>query len=198
MHATLIIGTTLDLSFVPSYARTPGADVFHLEIPDFGIDDARRLIDTVSRRAVGEGRVFVIRVDTMTREAQNALLKLFEEPPASVSFYLIVPHESLLIATLRSRFSDVKIGGDTRDEDGVDAFLKMAPAARLAHIGELSKEKGGARLRALGEGVIARVSTDPASYDAEVLGAATLVATHLKTRGGSRKMLLEHLALTLP
>lgn len=41
--------------------------------------------------------------DTMSQDAQNALLKLFEEPVANVHFLLTVHHPEFLLATLSSR-----------------------------------------------------------------------------------------------
>ena len=39
----------------------------------------------------------------MTPEAQNALLKIFEEPPANVYFFLLCDNASALLSTVRSR-----------------------------------------------------------------------------------------------
>lgn len=49
-------------------------------------------------------RAFVIdKAETMTPEAQNALLKIFEEPPANVFFFLLCDNASALLSTVRSR-----------------------------------------------------------------------------------------------
>lgn len=49
-------------------------------------------------------RAFIIdRAETMTPEAQNALLKIFEEPPANVFFFLLCDNASALLPTVRSR-----------------------------------------------------------------------------------------------
>lgn len=49
-------------------------------------------------------RIIIIRqAHTMTGEAQNALLKLLEEPPANTHFILLADSEQLLLATIRSR-----------------------------------------------------------------------------------------------
>ena len=49
-------------------------------------------------------RAFIIdKAETMTPEAQNALLKIFEEPPANVFFFLLCDNASSLLSTVRSR-----------------------------------------------------------------------------------------------
>ncbi len=49
-------------------------------------------------------RAFIIdKAETMTPEAQNALLKIFEEPPANVYFLLLCDNASALLSTVRSR-----------------------------------------------------------------------------------------------
>lgn len=49
-------------------------------------------------------KVYLIpKADTMTREAQNALLKLLEEPPAYAVFLLLCNSATAMLATIRSR-----------------------------------------------------------------------------------------------
>jgi DNA polymerase-3 subunit delta' len=55
-------------------------------------------------------RVFIIRqAHTMTTEAQNALLKILEEPPKGVFFFLLCENASLLLPTVRSRAPVIKM-----------------------------------------------------------------------------------------
>lgn len=57
-------------------------------------------------------RVFILcDVQTMTEQAQNALLKLLEEPPAHVHFLLTCENRSQLLETVRSRLFAVTLGG---------------------------------------------------------------------------------------
>ena len=62
-------------------------------------------------------RVFVIRhAHTMTTEAQNALLKILEEPPSGVYFFLLCENSSLLLPTVRSRAPVLKMAVLPDDE----------------------------------------------------------------------------------
>ena len=55
-------------------------------------------------------RVFVLEdVDTMTTDAQNAFLKLLEEPNASTHFILLADAPHHLLATIRSRVQEIPI-----------------------------------------------------------------------------------------
>ncbi len=49
-------------------------------------------------------KIYILeQVDAMTVQAQNALLKLLEEPPQQVYFFLLCENASLLLPTVRSR-----------------------------------------------------------------------------------------------
>lgn len=90
-------------------------------------------------------RVFILcDVQTMTEQAQNALLKVLEEPPAHVLFILTCEQRSQLLETVRSRVFTVALGGvSAQDAVGV---LKR-------HLPEKSEEEL-ARAAALWGGII--------------------------------------------
>ena len=103
-HAILIFADSLALSGIPDAYLEQGADVLHLIKDRFGIDDARELSEQASQTPFASSvRVFVIATNDVAVEAQNALLKLLEEPPQHARFYLILPPGSFLLPTLRSR-----------------------------------------------------------------------------------------------
>jgi hypothetical protein len=68
----------------------------------FGVDDAREHSNLATLKHHGAQQLFFIAAASMTSEAQQALLKLFEEPKLGVVFMLLVPH-GILLPTLRSR-----------------------------------------------------------------------------------------------
>lgn len=58
-------------------------------------------------------KVYIIRdAGTMNASAQNALLKLLEEPPAFVSFILVADSAGLLLETVRSRCVTLSLNGE--------------------------------------------------------------------------------------
>jgi len=108
-------------------------DVFVRTYQQFGVDEARELRERASTRAIGGGqRVFIAVTPTLTSEAQNALLKTLEEPPAGALFFFIVPAPEMLLATLRSRAQTLELDAEAHEEL-VDAkkFLAAQPAKRL-------------------------------------------------------------------
>lgn len=74
-----------------------------------GIDDARRVKSFLWQRPVLSGRrtVIVDNAENLTEEAQNALLKISEEPPPSSLLILIASDAQLLIPTLASRLAKI-------------------------------------------------------------------------------------------
>ena len=71
------------------------------------------------------GKVYVNEdADSMNEQAQNAALKLFEEPPAGVSFLLCAENPGKLLVTVRSRC--VLINKNAGDEPVGDEADKMA------------------------------------------------------------------------
>lgn len=69
------------------------------------VEQARRIPPFMSRTAAQGGwRVVIVDdADTMNRNAQNAILKILEEPPARALLILIAHRPGMLIPTIRSR-----------------------------------------------------------------------------------------------
>ncbi|MEZ4200441.1 MAG: hypothetical protein R3B69_02515 [Candidatus Paceibacterota bacterium] len=188
----LYIAPDLTSAPLPTPVQTAGLDVVHIATGQFTIDDARRLkVASHTKSVASTEHAFIIAARTLTTEAQNALLKLFEEPPAGSAFYVVVPHESVLIPTLRSRFTTVE---RTVKEDTPVEFLELTYQDRLALIAEKAKAKDQVWM----DRVLTTVATKHASLDAPALQSLALVERYLNNRGASRKMLLEELALALP
>ncbi|KPK85782.1 MAG: hypothetical protein AMJ81_02775 [Phycisphaerae bacterium SM23_33] len=78
---------------------------------DLSIDVIRQFLIAPAYRAAagGRGKVFVVReAELMSREAQNALLKTLEEPPAGVTLILIATSPADLLPTTRSRCQTIR------------------------------------------------------------------------------------------
>lgn len=69
------------------------------------IDQIRNMQLKVSEKPIiSQNKVYIINdADTMTKEAQNCLLKTLEEPPEYVTIILIGTNEENFLATIRSR-----------------------------------------------------------------------------------------------
>lgn len=192
IHANLIIAASIIEASLPKDIQSESIDVKHLVVARMGIDDARELVKLSASRSFGGGsRYFVIQTKSITVEAQNALLKLFEEPGADTIFYLIIPNESLLLPTLRSRLMVTNVA--KRKEDGLaEAFIAMDYAGRLEYIANLAKKNPDDLSTLFTSLAYNHDLTNP-----DVKQSLSLVAKYVYNRGASKKMLLEELALGL-
>jgi DNA polymerase III delta prime subunit len=110
-HAFLVPGGVEKLEAMYGFLSEHGMsikgnpDVYVREYRNFRVDDAREIRERAMTRAVriGAHRVFIIVTPSITTDAQNALLKVLEEPPADAVFFFVVPSPQTLLATLRSR-----------------------------------------------------------------------------------------------
>lgn len=92
------------------------------------VDQIRALsADSVILPNESERKVYIIEeADLMNVQAQNAALKLLEEPPKGVIFILCVENAQLLLPTVRSRCAERMITGQQQPADSESAKLAMA------------------------------------------------------------------------
>lgn len=181
----------------------------------FGIDEARELIALASLKNFNQP-VFFLAISATTSEAQQALLKLLEEPQEGTTFILLVPH-GMLMPTIKSRMlayeqerqpASQKVLGSPSGSAQPDFFTKQAAAflgasgkERSDFITKLLKDDEGVkdRVRDLLSGIEAELSKKIADPKARLaLADVAMVRDYLSDRSPSLKMLLEHLALALP
>ncbi|MEI6528455.1 MAG: hypothetical protein WCO10_02165 [bacterium] len=114
-------------------------DLWSKEYKVFKIDDSRALAEKHQNKTMSPGRkIFVLTANFMTKDAQNSLLKIFEEPTADTTFFLIMPSDSTLLPTLRSRLMVIKIVSDEiRGNDGTK-FLNGSIGDRLKMIKKIT------------------------------------------------------------
>lgn len=162
----------------------------------FGIDNARDLVlKSYNRPQTESTQCLIVRTDFITIEAQNALLKIVEEPPASTRFIFVIPHDLIILPTLASRFSNYV--SDTEvvtSYQEFDLFLSQTYKDRLQAIEQATKGKDTDWQRAIKQGLIAYLEKATPVTQLESL---EYIVRLLLTRGASNKMLLDHLALLL-
>lgn len=79
--------------------------------------------EIVGRPFEGRARAFVVdQAHLLTEQAQNALLKSLEEPPATSHVMLVTGAPQALLTTIRSRCQTLRLGG--LPESVVEAFLQ--------------------------------------------------------------------------
>jgi len=195
-HANLLIGNRARAyASIPADDRIPSPDVSIAVYDRMSIADVRTLIHEANLRPVArEYRVFIIECDTLLHEAQNALLKLFEEPNAHTVFYLMVTNDDLLLPTLRSRFHVITFAEEQTRNSAWSDFYNASYAERLVQIGKKLTAEDFVWVSEIVRGFETYAAE---KRDATLMRDALHVGSYLNTNGSSKKMLLEHLALAL-
>lgn len=122
-------------------------DVYERIFDVFSIDDARTLISVHELKPVSEKskKLFIVQMNGISHEAQNALLKLVEEPSEHSYFFFILPSLHVLLPTIKSRVLMVRDDTNRASPDDAREFLRMNKVNRLEHvkklIDEIAKEK---------------------------------------------------------
>lgn len=132
----------------------------HPDVITFGKGDRRTIgVDTVRRIKhdiliapdEAEHKFFIIEdAETMTAEAQNALLISLEEPPPFVTFILIATDHTLLLETIRSRAQLVRT--QALDSAEMHDFLEargLSSGLSDERIADITRETEGIPGRAL-------------------------------------------------
>ena len=163
--------------------------------PEARFRGVRDLISELALLPVeGGARVAIIeRADRMNDDAQSALLKTLEEPPAGVTIVLCADDEERLLPTVRSRCARVRLGPvGPRAIEEILAEHDLADAPAAARLGRLAGGRPGVAIayarapeaaairgelaRQLLDLVDARASTRLAAARALVARAGDLVA----------------------
>lgn len=84
----------------------------------FGVDDIRNIIDEVYKKPFeGDKKVIIIyEGNKLTIQAQNALLKTIEEPPAGIHIIILCESLELILDTIKSRCEIYKLTPLTKEE----------------------------------------------------------------------------------
>jgi len=95
---------------------------------EISVDQIRQMAaDAYIRPNEAERKVYVIKeAELMNDAAQNAALKLLEEPPQAVMFLLCTCNAAALLPTVRSRCAEINCGGEKAEESGETAKLAKA------------------------------------------------------------------------
>ena len=175
----------------------------------FTISDARELKKTQSKKAFSDDlRIFVLGLDTFTREAQNSLLKIFEEPAEQTVFFVVSPSLSGILPTLESRMITIPRyvgGGQEKDElyTSAEVFLRAGKGERLSFIEKFTKEVNSIEatrfLNYLEEFLYKKNREDKLSKDdVAIFGAIDTCRSYLRLRGAGVKGVFEYLAFMIP
>ena len=133
-----------------SMSKNP--DIRIIEIPNdkksIGIGDIRDSTKYLDEKPFsGRNKLLIINdANTLTREAQNALLKTLEEPPSYATILLLTKTLNDLLDTVVSRCKKIQLitdrsGSEVQKESSYIRILSMSGGERLDWAGEFSKEE---------------------------------------------------------
>jgi len=187
--------------------KTKGNPDFWLGQYDIlGVDESRAIKDAQSQKPTnGDKKFFIISANFITEQAQNAMLKMFEEPTPHTHFFLVSPSARNFIPTLKSRttFMDMKESEVDSYIDTVN-FLKIGYGKRLELIKKLSEKISDEEeskimvinfFQSLEQEIKKSYNITVSSLWLEEIEKARLYAME---QSPSLKMLMEHIALLLP
>lgn len=168
----------------------------------FGVEESRSLKDFFTTRAFGGNKkVAVVALSRITTEAQNALLKLAEEPAEGQHLMLIVPSATILLDTLVSR-AHIIVRSVPREIESND-FLCLSIPERLKKVQKIITKKDRQAAAFFIDGIISSLKDTPTDgargkqkYDALI--EAYECRSFITDQSASIKLILEHLSLILP
>ncbi|MEK7552128.1 MAG: hypothetical protein AAB534_01805 [Patescibacteria group bacterium] len=187
-------------------------DYWQKDTDTFGIDESRELKNRHLSKALGESgrKVFVVRTKFITNEAQNALLKILEEPQPNSFFFFILPSSENLLPTLMSRFMPIKRMADRPKREKsvaapfeMDYFLSLSIPARIRLLAQIieDKDKGEAKKFLNHLEVALRKKVKLKEISDEQVNAFEIISksrNYLNNRSASVKIILENVAMVIP
>ena len=81
--------------------------------------------------------IIIYEAQKLTIEAQNALLKILEEPPKSAVIILVAQNNSALLPTILSRVTIIKAASKVQDKDANKSLITLYNASFLKEISSI-------------------------------------------------------------
>ncbi|MBI2175555.1 MAG: hypothetical protein HYU35_02390 [Parcubacteria group bacterium] len=181
----------------------PGSDVVVYEDALFGINEARELRRKAHLTAPNS-KFFLVASPRLSIEAQNALLKVCEDPPSQTHIFIFVVSPDALLPTLRSRLVSVTlpVAYDLHPERETELmkFLRDTPETRLRMVTKYATDRTwtAALLRDLEVLIVGwgLVGKDPEWTSA--LETINNMRTALYRPAAASRMIAEYVTLMLP
>ncbi len=205
-HSYIVVSATPD-ALVPVLTAEfkismPEYNVVPFLIPRVTIDDVRMLSEYTYGSAP---QIVLVSTDDILHEAQQALLKTLEEPGAQTKIVFIMPHVAHLLPTIMSRVEVVHYEGmDSENiyKKDMQKFLSNDVPTRLKWVEKFIKDhEDHETTRSILKryiDAITEIILNKKGVPSRILEDLQYASANILTRGSSIKMLLEHIAITLP
>lgn len=174
------------------------AQIDQLEIDGQEIDvkALRAVVANASQQALGDQRLLLIRnADRLNDQLQNTLLKLLEEPPATLVIVLQTSRPQALLATVRSRLHGAATSASASDSsEGV-----LIGIADIKTSVEKAKDRGAliTAIEGIRQQLRGKLLTEPSS---ELIAAINLLDRSLRrlAQNVNQKLVIDALLLNWP
>lgn len=184
-------------------------DVLILRYGLLSVEEARGIADiAASASLAGSSKAIVIAAGRVYGDAQNALLKIFEEPPKGAYLFLVMPNLGGLLPTLKSRVQILSLASGPMHpgiSEGAQEFIKMNKEKRSVLIKKLATGRDEEERREHRDEVLALLTgLERAAYKEGISEHAGFLAdiaqlrAYLHAPSAPVRMILEHISLTLP
>ncbi len=205
-HSYIVVSDTPD-ALVPVLTAEfkismPEYNVVPFLIPRVTIDDVRMLSEYTYGSAP---QIVLVSTGDILHEAQQALLKTLEEPGAQTKIVFIMPHVAHLLPTIMSRVELVHYEGEDSDsiyKIEMQKFLASDVPTRLKWVEKFIKDhEDHDTTRSILKRYIdalTEIVLNKKGVPSTILADLQYASANILTRGSSIKMLLEHIAITLP
>jgi DNA polymerase III gamma/tau subunit len=151
---TRVIENALNTLGIASYDRIV---LKATDKPSIGVSEARIFMHQLqlAPQSPNGTAAIIPEADSLTTEAQQALLKTLEEPPPHVRLYFGAPSETSLLPTIVSRCQTYTVQTDTehsdeanisRYKDAIHELVASSPGKRIAYIQSIGKTKDDAKV----------------------------------------------------
>ncbi len=216
-HAYCILGNTEDVIdelkefFLKelNFSITNNPDFWHGKFDVMDIEDGRSIkILHQNRPTVGNKKIFLVSANFITEKAQNAMLKLFEEPGGDTHFFLVIPSLNNIIPTFKSRLFVIDTNKSGSSIINSRQFLKMPIRERMEAVkkmcGSISDEEKSKIeiinfLNSLEIEFKKKVNfLKIEKNEVKMFEELERIRQYAGEQSPSLKMLLEHISLTLP
>ena len=138
-HAYLIVGEKPDSEFLVSsvlkeigFQEKGNPDFCVYDAESLDIESAREIKEKAREKPFGPKKIFLIKAERITFQAQNALLKTFEEPSEDVHFFILLNAPDLLLPTVLSRLQIIKPENSKNKLSNPKEFINLSLKERIA------------------------------------------------------------------
>jgi len=210
MHAYLITGgsTTQRAKYLKDLTRTH-TELIHItaEKSSITIKQIQDLVDSLKVTARLNRIIWIEEADMMTTPAQNALLKILEEPPANTTFYLTTHTPKSVLPTITSRTMPIALDQEILDLDpkvltDLKSIMNLKAGDRLNAIVKRDRQESIAWLIKIEKGINTKIkdqSLSPRGLTLLARIANSTQSAHLQLLANcSVSLVTQNFYLTLP